>query len=227
MQTTVENGTTERTRRAKRQWDECWNDLLVAKQNWQRIAFAEAVGLLLAIGGLIYLGAQPKQIPYVLQPDKYGNVVQVPAVQPADMDAHTWDTVKIAQLRRFIDSWRTVTTDRTAQANDWDRAFLFVGQSSKAKTDLDQWFAANNPFKRANAGELVTVRHKTWDRQGDHTYGIWWEETTSTLTGQIISTKLWRARLVYDLHIPTTAAGKAENALGLFISELTFEEVQQ
>ena len=231
MSTAIEEHTGEdrldaRTRRAKRQWEEVWSNPIAAKQNWQRLAFLEAVTILCAVFWIAQLGGQPKQVLYVVERDKAGTVNYAGPVKPVDMDARTWDVVKVQTLKKFLDLWRTVTTDRSAQANDWDRAFLFVGDGSQAKAVLSQWFEGNNPFKRADKGELVSVRFKTFDVEGTRTYGVWWEETTTSLTGLVVSVKTWRARVTYDLHLPTSEVARQENALGVLITELTWEQVQ-
>jgi type IV secretory pathway TrbF-like protein len=215
-----------RTRRAKRAWEEAWSNPIAAKQNWQRVAFIEALALVFAIGGLIHLGGLPKQVLYVVERDKTGNVHYAGPVKPVDMDGHTWDLVKIQGLKRFLESWRTVTTDRTAQVNDWDRSFMFVGDGSAAKTALAHWFEENDPIKRVAKGELVTVRFKTFDVEGVRTYGLWWDEITTSLSGQVVSQQTWRARVVYDLHIPTSERAREENSLGVLITELSWERVQ-
>src|SRR5438270_2155740 len=216
----------ESTRRAKRVWEEIWSNPIAAKENWQRIAFLEALILLCAVIGLVYLGRLPKQVLYVVERDRAGNVSYAGPAKPSAMDAHTWDLVKIQALKKFLESWRTVTTDRTAQANDWDRAFLFVGEGSQAKFALGQWFEANNPSRRLAKGELVSIRFKTFDVEGAHTYGLWWEETTTSLTVQLISKKTWRARVTYEMHIPSAEIAREENSLGVLITELSWEEVQ-
>lgn len=217
----------EGARRAKRQFEEIWSNAIAAKQNWQRMAYLEALILLCAVCWLGYLGRLPKQVLYVVDRDKAGNVAYAGPAKPVDMDAKTWNLVKIQALKTFLESWRTVTTDRTAQANDWDRAFLFVGDGSQAKAALSSWFEGNDPIKRANGGELVSIHFKTFDLEGAHTFGIWWEETTTSLAGQVVSRKTWRARVVYEMHIPSSEKAREENSLGLLITELGWEPVQQ
>lgn len=214
------------TRRARREWEECWSHPVAAKQNWQRLALIEAVALIAAVFWVGHLGTLPKQELYVLERDKAGAVAYAGPVKPIDMDVHTWDLVKIQALKSFLESWRTVTTDRGAQANDWDRAFTYLGANSQAKQAIAQWYEQNDPIKRAAGGELVTVQFKTFDVEGPHTYGLWWQETTTSLSGQMISQKDWRARVVYDLHLPTSEQAREENSLGVLITELSWEPVQ-
>lgn len=214
------------TRRARREWEECWSHPIAAKRNWQRLALIEAVGLVASVFWIGHLGTLPKQVLYVLERDKSGAVSYAGPVKPVDMDAGTWDLVKVQALKKFLENWRTVTTDHAAQANDWDRAFMYLGENSQAKEAVAHWYEQNDPIKRSENGEIVTVQFKTFDVEGPHTYGLWWQETTTSISGQPISQKTWRARVVYDLHIPTSDKAREENSLGVLIHELSWEPVQ-
>jgi len=215
-----------RTRRAKRQWEEAWSNPIAAKQNWQRFALLELLVLFCAVFWIGYLGRLPKQVLYVLERDKDHNAIYAGPVKPVDMEAQTWDLVKVQSLKKFVECWRTVTGDHTAQALDWDKAFAYVGDGSQAKATLAKWYEANDPIKRADNGEVVTVQYKTFDVEGQHTYSIWWQETTMSQAGQVTAQKAWRARIVYDMHIPTSEVAREENSLGILITEFSWEAVQ-
>ena len=49
---------------------------------------------------------------------------------------------------------------------------------------------------------------------------------TTSLTGQVISKKTWRARVTYEMHIPSAEIAREENSLGVLITELSWEEGQ-
>ncbi len=71
------------------------------------------------------------------------------------------------------------------------------------------------------------MKFKTFDGgEGRRTFGLWWEETTTSLSGQVTSLKTWRARVVYDMHVSEKEAVRQENPLGVLITELSFQEVQ-
>jgi type IV secretory pathway TrbF-like protein len=146
-------------------------------------------------------------------------------VKPVSMDDRTWDEIRVQQLNRFIEAWRTVTSDTQAQNADWDRAYHFLGDNSSARAALDKWYEEHNPVARAAAGELVTVKYKTYDREGSNTYGIWWEETTTTANGQATSVKNYRARIVYTMQVPKNENARRDNPLGVLGIELTWEEI--
>lgn len=219
----------DRTTAAKRRWEEVWANPLQSKKNWQRMAALEALAVLALVALCWRLSERATQpaLPYLLVTDKQHSYIQYGSIyKPQNMDAATWDAVKVQALTRFVESWRTVTSDASAQAQDWDRAFMFIGDGSQAKRAIGDWYAANDPIKKAQNSQLVTVQYKTFDREGDNTYGIWWQETTTTAAGQLISTNMWRARISYQMKVPTSAEAQAENKIGILITEISWEEVQ-
>jgi len=222
----VDSEVREKQRRYQRNWEERYSSLLAGRRNWQLMAFA----LVLINGGfgygMWYLAHTSRTEVYML--DRTGSQVNYAgSMKPANMDDATWDIVRVEELKKFVTSWRTVTSDAGAQKADWDRAFAFVGDGSQARDTLAKWYEANDPIARAGKGEIVTVQYKTFDREGANTYGIWWTETTTALSGQSVSTKMWHARIAYATKIPTNEQARAENPMGILGTELTFNEVQQ
>jgi type IV secretory pathway TrbF-like protein len=52
------------------------------------------------------------------------------------------------------------------------------GAGSQAKSVLDGWYAEHNPAQIGADGRTVRVSIDTTDREGAHTFGVWWTETT-------------------------------------------------
>lgn len=222
----IESEAREKQRRYQRNWEERYSSLLAGRRNWQLIAFV----LVLMNGGLGYgiwhLAQTSRTELYLL--DRTGSQVNYAGtVKPTSMDDATWDIVRIEELKKFVTSWRTVTSDAVAQKADWDRAFAFVGDGSQARDGLAKWYEANDPIVRAGKGEIVTVQYRTFDREGANTYGIWWTETTTAPSGQSVNSRMWHARIVYATKLPTNEQARAENPIRILATELTFNEVQQ
>lgn len=222
----VEAEAREKAERYRRNWEERYSALLAGRRNWQVMAF-----LLVLINsglgyGIWYLAHSSRTELYML--DRTGSQVNYAgAIKPTNMDDATWDIVRVEELKTFVTSWRSVTSDAGAQKADWDRAFAFVGDGSQARDALAKWYEANDPLARSGKGEIVTVQYRTFDREGANTFGLWWTETTTSLAGQNVSSKMWHARIVYATKIPTNEQVRAENPMGILATELTFNEVQQ
>jgi type IV secretory pathway TrbF-like protein len=218
----------EKVAHYRREWEERYSSLLVGRSHWKFTAWAELViiaGLCAALWNVVRTSHTEL---YVL--DRTGTSVNYAgAVKPVGMDDGAWDAVRVEQLKKFITAWRTVTSDTAAQNANWDTAFAFVGENSPAYSVLAKWYEANDPLKRAAKGELITVQYKTFDppSNGSHTYGIWWTETKSSTSGQIISTKTWRARIVYVQKVPANEFARSVNGLGILATELSFEPVEE
>jgi type IV secretion system protein TrbF len=213
-----------RYRRAKDEWDERWGNLAAGKESWKLCAFLALFVALCAVCWAGYLGRLPKTVLYVVERDQVGRVAYAGPAKPSSMDDRTWDLIKVQSLRDFVQEWRTVTTDKTAQDALWDHAYLHIGSGSSAKKVLDEWYATHSPNQRA-ASEIVTVDYRSFYPRGANTFGIWWTETTRSITGEIRSQKNWQGTFTYAAHLPSADAARAENPLGILITELSFEEV--
>lgn len=213
----------ERVRLTKRQYSEPLRNEQAATKAWQVLAFVEAFAIALAVCGLIYLGTLPKSVLYVVEKDKAGNVVYGGTLaKPQDMTDATWSVIKAQQLMRFIEAWRTVTSDRDAQAEYWDRAFAFIGDQSKANSELGDWLSAHDPIKRSAAGESVQVVYRSYETEGSHTMVIWFDEITKTTSGT--TRQGYKASFVYSMHLPSSEKARRENPLGVLITDFNVVE---
>ena len=222
----VEELAEEKARLYERKWHERYSSLLASRTYWKAMAFVLAFITAGEGFGLWQLARSSRTELYMV--DRSGSQVNYAGLlKPVNVDDATWDQVRIEQFKKFLASWRTVTSDATAQKADWDRAFAFVGDGSQAHDALGKWYQANDPIFRANKGEIVTAQYRTYDREGANTYGIWWAETTSTQAGQSVNTRLWHMRVTYAIKISSNEKVRAENPMGLLVTELAFSEVQQ
>ena len=160
----IETEVREKQKLYQRNWEERYSSLLAGRRNWQVMALI----LVLINGGLGYgiwfLAHTSRTELYMI--DRSGSQVNYAGtIKPANMDDATWDIVRVEELKKFITSWRTVTSDSVAQKADWDRAFAFVGDGSQAREEIAKWYEANDPIVRANKGEIVAVQYRTFDRE--------------------------------------------------------------
>jgi len=215
-----------RSARARREWNEAWSNLITARRSWQIIATIEAVALLVSIIGLICLARLPRQVPYVVQVDKVSGYA-TDLGTPSDMDAKTMDLARKMAIRQFITEWRTVTADQTAQVLDFKRSFYYLGMGSPAFNFLREWFDAHDPVQRALKGETVSVRVRNVEAESNNTLGVWFEEVDSIGVNQPPARKIYRARVTYSMRLPSNKDAREENPLGVLITELSVEEVNE
>ena len=75
---------------ARDEWNERYRDLIAAARNWRLLAVTSSVVALVAVLGLIVIGAKPKVIPYIVAVDNLGKVL------PAEVP-----TLAILSVRRM------------------------------------------------------------------------------------------------------------------------------
>src|SRR5262245_35587667 len=59
-------------RRARQEWDSRIGSAVVQARNWRLATFGALSLVLFSIAGLVYLGAQPKTVPHIVEIDKIG-----------------------------------------------------------------------------------------------------------------------------------------------------------
>jgi hypothetical protein len=92
--------------------------------------------------------------------------------------------------------------------------FCLSGRAARRRRLSAPGSKQNDTFRRADRGELVSVHFKTFDVEGSRTFGLWWDEVTPSLAGQVTAQKSYRARVVYEMHIPSAQKAREENPLG-------------
>src|SRR5260370_14362503 len=89
-------------RRARQEWDARMGSAVVHAKNWRLATFASLTAVLLATGGMIYLGAQPKAVPHIISVDRLGAASYHGPVGQAD--SIPADPVLTYRLRPFIEA---------------------------------------------------------------------------------------------------------------------------
>ena len=200
----------------KRAWDERYGEVIGQKRNWQRIAFALALCLPVAVGGMIYLGRLPKTSTQVVLVNAATGETSLAnrAGGTAAMDAAAWNKVKRMAFTQMVTDWRTVTTDTRLQEKLWDSTYEWVEGGSPAQMDVYRWFQDHNPIRRSQQ-ETVSVSIDTTAPVTDHTYEVWWTETAYK-GGQATVSK---HRYLFTYRI-TGNPVSAQNGLGILVSQM-------
>src|SRR5437870_4181737 len=106
-------------RRAHQEWDRRMGSALAHARNWRLATFGSLLLVALATLGLVYLGAQPKTVPHIIEVDRLGAAHYVgPAGQTA-RDYRPSEASLRYHLRRFIDDVRAVSSDPAVVKRNW------------------------------------------------------------------------------------------------------------
>lgn len=213
--------------RARQEWDARQGDALVRARNWRFFALMSLFGMLLSIGGIIYLGTKPKSVPYVIAIDSLGDAsfrgelgAEAAAFKPTDKHVQY-------QLRHFIQAVRSVSSDRRVTEQLWREAMsMCTGRCGRM---LDSYVneGGGNPVVRM-AKENVTVDVvAAVPLPGGDAWQIDWREKNWDTTGRIEREAVWRGILHVLIRPPASLDDMRQNPLGLFVDELSWDEVSQ
>ena len=197
--------------KARDVWDERQGNHIVQKRNWQIMAFL-SIGLsILLAGGLVYQSSQSSVQPFIVEVDKIGQAV---AIAPADKAYEFDERIVRAQVGRFVNNVRAVTTDTAVQKQWLDEAYSMLGTT--AVQAMNDHFKSNSPFDIAKNSRIqvdiisaLPMSKESWQVQ--------WEETRKGLDGKIESRTRWQAVLDISFTVPKTAAAIMLNPTGLVI----------
>ncbi len=205
---------------ARREWNERYGDYINQAKNWRFIAVLSALIALVCAGGLSYVGAQNKLVPYVVEVDKLG---ESRTVNILTKGATADPRIIKASLGRFIQSWRLVTTDRTMQRDALKQLYAMIPTASAALHKFNDYFKANNPFKRAGNSKvwielnsILPISPETWQ--------IDWTEETFELNGASKGKVRWRAFLTVKLDPPKAEAQILLNPFGVYVTDLNWAQ---
>jgi type IV secretion system protein VirB5 len=209
--------------RARREWDSRIGSTVVQAKNWRLAAFASVGVSAVSVLGLIYLGAQPKAVPHIVEVDRLGAAVyRGPVGQTPYVPS---DAVVTYHLRRFIEDTREISSDLAVVKRNWLDAYALVSPRGGNMLSAYVQKPENDPFRRAQE-ERVTVEFLSAVRVSGDTWQIDWRETTWDKNAAPLGEPVdWRAMLRTTLQPPKTPEAMSKNPLGLYIDELHWDKV--
>ena len=206
---------------ARREWNERYGEFVQAAYHWRLIALAALTLAIIGISGAIYLGAQSKLIPFIVEVDPKGHLLGTSIAEPN----HRPDG-KVIQS--FIADWivhhRSVIGDPVVQRQYVERTYAYVATGSAAKAAIDSWYSSGgNPFKRI-ATENVTVEISSVLLLSKDSYQVEWSEKTFDPNGKAIAVENFRALVTLEFH-DIDATILTHNPLGLFFSSISVQKI--
>jgi type IV secretion system protein VirB5 len=211
-----------RYRRARKEWDDRMGGAVIQARNW-RLATLLSLGLVLvALAGTIYLGAQPKAVPHIVQVDKIGAPTYVGPVGQSAREYRPAEATIKYHLRRFIEQTRSVSSDPAIVRKNWTDAYTVI--TANAANQLNAYAERNDPIKRAqdarvtvDVSAIVQVSKETW--QAD------WEEKTWDKAGNQVGSVVWRGTFKVIVRTPESEDQIATNPIGLYVDEFHWSKV--
>jgi type IV secretory pathway TrbF-like protein len=186
---------------------------VVAQRNWWRLATLALTGVLgIAVLGLLYVGAQPKVIPYIVTwNNSTGELLPLQAQHRVGDEPVTLRLM----LREFVTALRSVSTDTDVMRDWWKVAMQRVTKEGKAR--LVAYAAARKPLEQHDpvSVEILHILHTT-----GRTWQVRWEESTySGSSGHLLERKRAVGSFTYRQETPRTREVITYNPAGVFFHE--------
>jgi len=207
----------------RREWNERYGSYIAQRDAWRLLAMASLGVAAIAVGGVVWLSAQSRVQPFVVEVDKLGDAL---AIQRADVASPVPIGVIRAQLARYISDVRSVSIDVQAERGFINEAYAMVDKNAAAFTALNDYFAANDPFKRATNETVSAHVESVLPLPGSNTWRVEWREDTIARDGRPEFSKHWEATITVSINPPTTDAGVLVNPTGLFVESAPWGERQ-
>lgn len=205
---------------ARREWNERYGSYIAQAHAWRLTALASLGVAFIAVAGVVWIGAQNRVVPYVVQTDRLGDAIAVGRAQvspPAD------PRLIRAQLARWISNVRSVYVDVAAQKRLITEAYGMLDRNGAGAQVLNDWFAHNDPFRRAQ-DETITVAVESVLPLSASTWRVEWLEDHRTRQGGVIPPQHWQATISVSVFPPTDDAAILANPTGLYVESFDWSQ---
>ena len=198
--------------RARQEWDRRMGASTIQAANWRRSTFGLIGLLFFACAAILYLGAQPKLVPQIIEVDKLG---EPKYLGPADRTAlREWkpSTPSIQyHLRRFVTDTREISSDAAVLKRNWLDAYKLVTPSGA--NQLNAYVRDSKPFEQLEAQVRVTLQVNVIVPISKDTWQVDWTETTWDDHGNPTDAAAWRGAFHVLVHVPDSADELVSNPL--------------
>ena len=205
--------------RAREEWDRRMGAATVREANWRLAAFALIALQLFSDIGILYLAAQPKAIPHIVEVDKLGQPSYLGPLDRAAYRDFKPSTASIHyHLARFIRDTREVTSDLAVLKRNWIDAYKLL--TNNGANFLNAYVHEHDPFQVVAAQVRVSLQVNVVVQVSKDTWQVDWTETSTDEHGTPTQTEMWRGTFHVLLRVPESTDELAANPLGLFIDEI-------
>jgi type IV secretion system protein VirB5 len=206
---------------ARREWDERYGDLITRTRNWRTLAVICAVTTLVATGGLMWLSAHSRIVPFVVLVDNLGRPLASGIAEQATVND---DRLKRASVLAWVGDLRLVTSDGIAQRKAIDHVYAQIASGSQAQAFVSDFYRSIPPSKRAQI-ETVSIDVNSVLPTSDRTFEVDWVETTRDLYGAVKATDRWKGSFSIALNPPTDERLARINPLGVYVTNVSLAKV--
>ena len=207
---------------ARAEWNERYGSYIAQAHAWRLTALTSLAVAFVAVAGVVWIGAQNRVVPYVVQTDKLGDAL---AISRADIAAPVDTRLIRAGLARWIEDVRTVYLDVAAERTMVTEAYAMVNRNGAAAQQLNDWFSQHDPFKRAQL-EMVGVSVESVLPISGNTWRVEWREDRHSRDGTTDPPAHWQATVTVSVNPPTNDATILVNPAGLYVDSFDWAQRQ-
>jgi type IV secretion system protein VirB5 len=204
----------------RREFLEVQGDLM-KERSFYRMGFFIALAITgVSVCGNVIQGTQSKVVPYMVDRDKLG---ATRAIERADVYKGPTSNQIRHDLVEWVTNVRTVYIDAAAARRAAYAAYSMVQEGSAAKQAFDEWYAKNDPRKRAES-DLVTIEVDNALQLTPSTWRVEWRETTRSKDPGKNGTRNWAVNITFDLVPPHDEASINLNPNGIWITQFGWSQ---
>jgi len=206
---------------ARAEYEDRYGSVVKDVAKWRQISLSMIFMCILFGISMIWLSAQNKVVPYIVQIDRHGYAV---SIKSAEQSSVADTRIVIATLGRVIMDFRTIVSDSKAQEKLISGVYACIAKDSEAQAAIDQYYKENNPFllvKERKIGRMVNINSITpFTAGGNGTSWLinWMEQTTNE--GRVVSASTYRAIVKIAISPVRELDQVLANPIGLYITEL-------
>lgn len=220
-----EGETTTPYKRARKEWDDRMGSAIAQARNWRLATFATICFIALpSLGGMIYLGAQPKAVPHIVEVSSDGSAsYRGPAGRAWEQYTPSAASMRY-HLSRFVTNTRMISSDQAVVKRNWLDAYTLV--TSDARNTLNEYARTHDPFGRSQQ-ERVSVQILSMVPMSGDSWQIDWREDSWGLRGERKGESYWRGIFRVVTRKPENEDMLASNPIGLYIDEFHWSKIQR
>ena len=207
---------------ARREWNERYGSYIAQAHAWRLVALASLCVALVAVIGVVWIGAQARIVPYIVQTDRLGDAI---AIRRADVSPPADPRLIRSQLARWVDDVRSVYVDVDAEKHLITEAYAMVDRNAAGAPALNDWFSHNDPFRRAQ-DDTVAVAVESVLPLSATAWRVEWREDTRSRQGALESSQHWQATIGISINPPTDEAEILVNPTGLYVESFDWSQRQ-
>ena len=207
---------------ARREWNERYGSYIAQAHAWRLAALASLCVALVAVIGVVWIGAQTHIVPYIVQTDRLGDAI---AIRRADVSPPADPRLIRSQLARWVDDVRSVYVDVDAEKHVITEAYAMVDRNAAGAPALNDWFSRNDPFRRAQ-DDTVAVAVESVLPLSATIWRVEWREDTRSRQGALERSQHWQATIGISINPPTDEAEILVNPTGLYVESFDWSQRQ-